>query len=342
MNPNPSSWSFDIAPKENLMSLALSKMDSDTIFASQVMLMFRRAIFFLSLVASVSFAEESRSIKFDSEIAKQPKIEELAAEMRRVRASAGLLDNRLRIGLVGVCPDVSDQRLQSQTDFSIRRFDECSDSCSKDTKLCVWLRETWPEISIVTADIPEVTDCDGIEREFIRRIQWLLKQELDSLIIREPFLSAANKNESVFEAFSECWKARCLPILVTKSTKTANVPGVLHVQVVESLKKEISSAGRIKHGSAPAGLPASLLIGKHGLDVERAAIAYTAIASSAQPVARSPLAHLERASRLWQSSPAFVVEEDGIVRLLNAVGDKSKGFFLACSTTKLAWGLRLF
>ena len=218
----------------------------------------------------------------------------------------------LRIAYLGVCPDPESTRLRGSASFRLDRPRPCRASCARDTELAAWFRESWPgSVQFITVDWPDEGARDH-SRAMSENIALALRSRPQVLVIRESLFSRDySKDVELTRALAGCWSAACLPIVITtRDETTAHLPpGILNARMIDvgaGSRFEKRGAGQPAfHSRTPLGLSTRLLVGT-GLDREHAALAYIGLTAAALP-AEGPLAHLQRACLLWQTTDTWTM-----------------------------------
>jgi hypothetical protein len=165
-------------------------------------------------------------------------------------------------------------------------------------------------MKFITVDWP--AEGVGQSRTLAENINISLNAQPEVLIIRESSFSQDFSGDTqLARALAKCWAAACLPIAVTTKAESAAhlPPGILTVRLIDReadgrFEKPTGSQPTF-HSRTPLGLSTLLLSGTK-LGREHAALAYIGLAAAALP-AKGPLAHLERASLLWQTPETWTM-----------------------------------
>ena len=239
---------------------------------------------------------------WEYEQSKTPALENLPARLKAFGAHSVSLP-KLRIAYLGVCPKPSASVLDASEHFSLFHRTPANESCPEDTHLVRWLRQAWPNLTVITADLPKESS-EQTSVEFAEMLDWVLSHRPQVLVIRESFLNQMERRNDREATLAACWKHACLPIVLTQEydITTRVFPGVLHTHLVDD--DVLRNVERVElsaplYTTSPLGLPIPLLRDIPGLDIERAGLAYIGLLSAALPAA-GQMAHLERASQLLQ------------------------------------------
>lgn len=213
-------------------------------------------------------------------------------------------------------------RLAQGTELTIAYAGLSPESSPGDARLVAYLKIT----KSTTVLVP-----DG---KFVTEVRNALASKPRVLVVNEKLfrsLLAPDQRAQAEQAFADCWRSACLPVVVTarEIRPDLRVPGAMYVSVVDGALVDLSNP-TVADTNAALVVLAELLKTRSELSPEHALLAYTGLAAARIP-ADGPLAHLERASGLWLRSP---IRTDGkktyrVLDVRTAADPNYKGRFLA-------------
>lgn len=221
----------------------------------------------------------------------------------------------LRIAVLGLSPDSTDLAPRANANFRLERYGD-EPSNPSDTRAVRWLRSAAPDVTVLAIPIPDARQSGAVEA-LTSRVRAALEHKPQVLVVQEQFLNvfrecmtARSGREVVADVFADCWKAACLPVLVTTTDegRETSLLGSLHIHAVadDAMAKAAPAADRpVTLYDSPLVLPIAAIGDRSShLHADDAAAAYVGLAVASLP-ADGQLAHLDRASCVWQLAPTW-------------------------------------